>query len=112
MPALQLSCVPEAIPNAGGGTSEFSVPGGGMVFLLSTIQGQAAHVGPDTMGNSHWQCVNIRYTIPYFCPFDEIACLQPLTLNPLPFTIRLQGGFYLFPLGCAGFPGSITLVPA
>jgi hypothetical protein len=62
-----------------------------------------------------------QYGVPYWCAFDKIQCLQPVTLNQIaytPATFPTSGPGSVPPDAqpqtpiCSGFPGSVTITPA
>jgi hypothetical protein len=59
-----------------------------------------------------WYCRGQPYVVPYFCPFNEIECLQPVTLAQLPYTLFDEGTIPPYNPGCADFPPTITITPA
>ena len=107
-PAMQLSCCQTALTGQIVGKNKFSTPGGGMLFLLQTQTASVSWSPAVVGGPPQWICGSDPYCIPYFCPFNEIACLSPIILNQLPYTT-----WFAFPLpdSCQGFPGSITVTP-
>jgi hypothetical protein len=111
LPFLQMTCNASALPNqlygSTGGASRFSTPSGGMLLLLWTAVGIASWQQGIVGHAPQWFCTGGAYPIPFFCPFDEIRCLQPMTLTQLPYS-NLSN----FPLSCQGIPGSLTVTPA
>jgi hypothetical protein len=107
-PAAALLCLDEPQTGMKAGSFEFSTPAPGMLFLLFVPQSEAGWQIPIVGHPPQWSCAVGASAIPYFCPFNEIECLQPITLSQLPYTV-----WFPFPLpnSCQGWPGAVTVAP-
>jgi hypothetical protein len=113
LPFLNLTCAdvsPGGFIQAGNGWT-FTAPGPGMYFFLgvegcalnwSSLDAQPVYLG-DWVGES------VVYLIPYYCPFNQITCFQPITLNQLPLA---QHTAFPAPDCCQGWPATVTVTPA
>ncbi|HET6323893.1 MAG TPA: hypothetical protein VFG04_04265 [Planctomycetaceae bacterium] len=108
-PLATLSCYAAATPGVKSGKYIFDVPGPGFLFLLATPEGGNGWAIPSVGQPPRWACAEAVSSIPYFCPLAEIACLQPITLNQLPF--QVWPAFIQMSM-CEGWPASVTLTPA
>jgi hypothetical protein len=102
---------------------QYSPPGPGLLLVIRAWGGPLCYwwyTNPcETPPGGIWWAGGPSYVVPYWCSFNEIQCLQPITLNQISYT----PGQYTFeancvPAGlnqspmCNGFPGSITLTPS
>jgi hypothetical protein len=129
--SLDLYCMGSADdqPSVGDPPMSYTLPGPGLLLFIRAWCGPLVYwwwaptPPPDPVGV--WWCGGPQYGVPYWCAFDEIECLQPVTLNQLAYTpstipigdVPGDGGFV--PPGaqaqtpiCGGFPASVTIVPA
>ncbi len=119
---LGLYCITSAVesqygvPNSGISTFSYPAYQSGMLLYLWTAVVTIYWWWPDGIGVLYgdWWCGGPTYAVPYFCPFDAIQCLQPITLPQLAYTVDMS---YLptgatAPPACSGFPSTITITPA
>jgi hypothetical protein len=116
-------------PSGGTPGSSYSLPGLGLLLMIRAWGGPLAYWWWSNLntipasGPGSWYCGGPSYGVPYFCPFSEIQCLQPVKLNqlaytPLTFPIATSGPGTVPPGAqsqspiCSGFPSSVTIVPA
>jgi hypothetical protein len=127
---IDLYCVEQAIlenfgtPGSGNSQISFPFPTSGLLLYLWTTQTAAYWWWVlneiNNPSGGIWWCGGPSYAIPYYCPFNEIECLQPVTLTKLPYAVLRPGTVgpsgapsgVTFSEGCSGYPSSITITPA
>lgn len=112
-PRIDMVCCSSVLVSQIQFSERWTLPTVAGFFLLLWQPTGIAEWGTDVIGHpDFWICRQAAWPIPFFCPFTEIECFQPITFNQIPYVLPAPGLPAALPLLCQNFPGTLEAVPA
>jgi hypothetical protein len=115
LPRIDLICCSSVLTDAEQFFEKWSLPAAPGMYLLIWQPTANAFYGSFQAGGGppyQYACEAASFPVPYFCPFSQIECLQPITLTQISYVLPFPGLPPTFPISCTGFPGTVTVTPA